>query len=378
MQDVRGHNQGSIFLRADSRRWTASVTMPDGRRPTLPCPHKHRPGDKRPCDEARANLAELIRLRDVRAPVDGHRTTVGQFLGRWLDDVRPSLAPATWRKHESICRTGIDPALGHIRLSELSVGDVRSYLLGVAERASGQTARHHRASLRRALADALRDGLATRNVAALAEAPRLATRERTYLDAAQCRQLIEGTRDDRLHGLWVLAVTTGMREAEMLGLEWESVELDSGQIHVRQTLQRVEGEWQLRPTKTAKSRRSIPLPSVTVSALRQHRVRQLEERAKAGKLGDGLVFVTATGRPVHGENLTKLLYVHLERLGLPKVTCHDLRHSAATVLFSMGVPLPVISHILGHSSIRITHDLYVHRVPELSRDAADLMQKALG
>jgi integrase len=169
-----------------------------------------------------------------------------------------------------------------------------------------------------------------------------------------------------------------MREAEMLGLTWDALDLDGASVNVTQTLQRNDGEWQLRPTKTAKSRRSIPLPAVTVSALRAHRARQLEERAKAGKLGDGLVFVSATGRPIHGENLTKILYAHLDRLGLPRVTVHDLRHSCATVLYALGVPLPAIADMLGHSTIRVTADLYRHRVPELARDAAERMQGAVG
>jgi integrase len=379
MPDVRDKGEGTIYLRADSLRWTAAVTMHDGKRPTLGCSHRHRPNDRRPCPESRANLTELVRLRDVRAPSDGHRLTVGQYLQRWLEDVRPNLAPATWRKHESIVRVHINPNIGPVRLSELSVADCRQLFDRLAGSLDGQSVRHVRATLRRGLADALRDGLITRNVSALAEAAPLKTAERQYLDAPQCRLLIEGTRDDPLHAFWVLAVTTGMREAEMLGLTWESVDLDAATATVSATLQRVEGQWQLRSPKTAKSRRTVPLPAVTVAALRQHRTRQLEQRAAAGKLGpDGLVFTSVTGRPIHGSNLLPELRAHLDRLGLPRVTIHDLRHSCATVLYAMGVPLPAIADILGHSSIRVTADLYRHRVPELARDAAERMQGAVG
>src|SRR4051812_45852774 len=100
MPTVRRHREGTIYLRADNLRWTAAVTMPVGSRPTLACHHDdHRPSDRRPCDEAKANLAELLRLREARAPADAHLLTVGQYLGGWLDRVRPRLAPATWRKH---------------------------------------------------------------------------------------------------------------------------------------------------------------------------------------------------------------------------------------------------------------------------------------
>jgi integrase len=420
MQPVRGHNEGSVYFRSADRHKVAQVTMPDGRRPTLACPHRHRPSD-RDCPEAKANLVELLRLRDHRAPAGGHTLTLGAYLTGWLRDVRPNLAPETWRKHESICRVHLIPQLGARRLSDLRVSDCRAYLSGMAG-LDPQTLRHHRATLRRALADAQRDGLVTRNVAALAEAPKLTRRERRVLTGPQVRALIDGTRDDRLHALWVVLATTGLREAEALALTWEDVELgeldeaqtarrpqatvelrsDLGnkatapgsrpvgwpveagtssppQLTVRSTLHRIDGEWKFRDPKTDKSRRTIPLPPVTVAALREHRRRQLEEQAAQGVMGkSGLVFTTERGQPIHGTNLSKALYAHLDRLALPRVTVHDLRHSAATVLYAMGVPLPVISDMLGHSTIRVTSDLYRHRVADLARDAAERMQEAVG
>jgi integrase len=424
MLAVRSHNEGTVFFRAKDRHMVASVSMPNGKRPTLACPHRHRPSD-RDCPEAKANLAELLRLRDHRAPPGGHTLTLGAFLTGWLRDVKPSLAPATWRRHESICRVHISPALGDRRLSELSVADVRSLLAD--GRLDPQTRRHHRATLRRALADALREGLVTRNVAALAEPPRMSKPERTYLNAEQVRTLIAGTRDDRLHALWTLAATTGMREAEMLALTWADIELgdehgnravsqgadlggtdrrdsrgderqardrgvgragQSGVLHpdglharvtVRATLHRVEGQWVLRDPKTARSRRTIPLTPVAVNALREHRRRQLEEQARLGVMGrEGLVFTTAKGQPLHGPNLSKLLFAHLDRLGLPRVVVHDLRHSCATVLFSMGIPVEVISRMLGHTNSRITSQIYMHHVPELQHEAAAAMERAVG
>lgn len=374
MPVVRGHNDGSIFHRRADQHQVATVTMPNGKRPTLSCPHRHRPSD-RDCQEARDNLAELLRLRDHRAPPGGHTLTLGQYLRRWLDDVRPNLAPATWRKHESIVRTHLTPSLGSTRLSELSVAEVRMFV--VRGGGSPQTRRHHRATLRRALADALREGLIQRNVAALAEPPRMTTTERQILDAGQVRTLIDGTRDDRLHALWVLAATTGMRLAEMLALTWEDVTDD--RVTVRSTLHRIDGQWQRRGTKTDKSRRTIPLPEVTALALREHRRRQLEERAASGALGaDGLVFTTERGRPIHGSNLPRVLHEHTDRLGLPRVTIHSLRHSCATLLISEGYPIAKVAAILGHSSSRVTEMVYSHLVGKDLEDAAPIMERAYG
>jgi len=387
MPDVRSHNEGTIYLRADTLRWTAQVTMRDGSRPAAGCKHTdHKPGEKRACQEAKAELAKLIALRDRGAPASARNVTLGRFLETWLVDVRGHLAPATWRKHRSVIRVHLIPALGHRRLSDLSVADVRAFLAG-RDDLDPQTRRHHRSTLRRALGDGLRDGLITRNVAALAEPPRMNRKQRTYLDADQAKALIDGTRDDRYHALWTLAVTTGMRESEMLALRWSDVDLAGRTVSVSRTLHRTrpgdpdydrKDPWAFLPPKTDKSRRTIPLATVTVDALRAHERRQLEERMAAGKPGKGLVFTTPAGQPIHGTNLLPLLYAHLERLGLPRVTIHDLRHSAATVLLASGVPLPVIAAILGHSTIRVTADLYAHVVPELSRDAADRMQGAVG
>lgn len=376
MQPVRGHNEGSIYHRVRDGHRVAQVTMPDGKRPYLSCPHKHRPSD-RDCPESKANLVELLRLRDQGAPVGGHTLTLGAYLTGWLREVRPQLAPATWRKHESIIRVHVGPALGRARLYELSTGEVAGYLRRTD--LDPQTIRHHRATLRRALADAVRDGLLVRNVAALAQPPRMTKPERIILSGPQVRSLIEGTKADRLHALWVLAATTGMREAEMLALTWPDVDLEAGSIRVHSTLHRIDGQWKFRDPKTEKSRRDLSLPPVTVAALRAHRTRQLAEQARMKVMGrEGMVFTTEVGQPIHGSNLSKVLYAHLDRLGLPRVTVHDLRHSAATVLFAAGVPLPVISDILGHSTIRVTADLYRHRVPALSKEAAERMQEAVG
>jgi integrase len=361
---VRGHNEGSIFWRKSDRHKVAQVTMPDRSRPTLACPHKHRPSD-RDCPEAKANLAELLRLRDHGAPPGGHTLTLGRYLQRWLEHARTRVAPATYRKHESIIRVHITPALGHRLVSELSVADVRDFL----DRRAGldpQTQRHHRATLRRALADALRDGLTTRNVAALAEPPKMSKADRPILTAAQARVLMDGTTDDPTHAVWVLACTTGMRLAEMLALTWDDVDLEAGTVTIDATLQRVDGEWQRRTTKTAKSRRTVSLTPRAIAALRPKR--RLH----------GLVFTTAKGMPLHGSNLPKILHAHTDRLGLPRVTIHDLRHSAATILYANGADIESIADMLGHSTSRITADLYRHRVTEMQRDLAVRMHEAIG
>jgi integrase len=366
--------EGFLYKKRDRRRkvdrWYAVLTA-DGRR------HYHA-AEPNTRDGAKRLLAEL--QRDRKAGVLGSRDlTLGAFLQSWLETVKLSgtLAPATVKQHESGIRLHIAPALGDRNLSALSVAEVRALLAGKSV-LDPQSRRHHRATLRRALADALRDGLVTRNVAALAEPPKLTRRERPVLTAAEARRLIDGTRDDRLWAYWTLAVTVGMRSAELLGLTWDAVE--EGRLHVRYTLHRDEaGQPVLMPPKTAKSRRTIPLPAIAVQALDATRKQQLAERMKAGKPGrEGLVFTTRDGIPYRGENMAPRLHRITARLGLPRVNPHDLRHSAATILYSLGIPTPTIADMLGHSSTRVTDDLYRHRVAALQDEAVAAMQRAVG
>jgi integrase len=361
MTGVRSHHEGSIYRHKARGVWVAAISLPDGRR-------RRRQAKTRP--EALAELRAMQRALSAEA-IDASRIRLGDYLARWVSDDH-DWAPATRRKHESAVRVHLAPSLGAHRLSELSVRDVGGYLASL--RLDARSVGHLRATLRRALEDARRDSLVTVNVAALAQPPKQQPRERPILDAAQARILLDSTRGTRYGPLWTILVTTGLRISEALGLAWGDVERDS--ITVRHALQRVDGEWQLRPPKTAKGRRTIPLTQLGVDALRTQREQQASDRGATGL--EGLVFTTERGMPHHATNLLPRLRADLEAAGLPRVGLHDLRHSCATVLFGVGVPLPVIADMLGHSTIRVTADLYRHRVPELARDAAERMQEALG
>lgn len=199
--------------------------------------------------------------------------------------------------------------------------------------------------------------------------------ERVYLTTPQVRRLIEEGRDDRLWPLWVLIVTTGLRVSEALGLAWSDVGPDS--VTVRHQLARRDGQWVRSEPKTRRSRRTVALIPIAVEALAEQRRRQDAERGDHPRPIDGLVFTMPTGAPIHATNLLPPFRALLSRLGLPRVTIHDLRHSAASMMLAAGVPLPVIADVLGHSTVRVTADLYAHVGIELRRDAADRLAEAL-
>jgi integrase len=361
---MRARNEGSVYAeRRKGRplRYVAQVSLPDGRF------HKRRFALK-------ADAVEYI--RDTKpAAVPVATSSLSAYLAAWISGVAVTLAPATWRRYEQIVRIWLVPNLGKTRLDRLTVAEVRSYLYALP--LHPQTVSHHRAVLRKALADAVTEGLLTRNVAALAKPPTVPRNERRWLSGDELRALFDATEGSRHHGLWVLAGTTGLRSAELLGLAWGDVDLDGAALRVRHTLHRLGGQWVFRPTKT-RATRAVPLPEYAVRALRAHRARQMSDAFRKGVSGvRGLVFTTDSGRPLHGPNLAKLLRRDLREAGLPIVTLHAIRHSFASFLLSEGVDIKVVSTMLGHSRTGITMDLYQHVAPTLMRDAADRLQKAL-
>jgi len=362
MSALRGHHEGTIFYSKTEGRWVAAISLPNGRRrrrmatsPAL----------------ARQALAEL--QREHLAGVDAGRLTTGAYLRSWLRDAPPR-GPRTRAKRESIVRVHLAPALGAIALRRLTPADVQRCLNGIG--LAPVTVGHIRSVLRSALSDAVRQGLLERNVASLATPPPASRKDRRWLSAAECRRLLDATSTDRLHALYVVAATTGLRQGELLALGWDDVDLDVGTIRVNATLARLDGQWIRLQPKTDHSRRTVVLTREAVNALTEHRRRMAEERTPSWAY-HGLVFVTPKGNPIHGPNLLKPLRAYLAALGLPPITWHDLRHSAASVMLTAGVPLRVIADILGHSTIRITADLYAHVGPELQREAAEKMEKAL-
>jgi len=370
---MRGHNQGTIHRRKDDGRWMVGVTMPNGRRrfQTLPATATQ-------ADAERA-LSQLRSVRDELAADLTPGSQLGRFLARWIDDAAPSLRPATVRHYRLIVFVHLTPALGRRPISALTPADVQDYLAAASARLAPQTVGHHRAVLRRALNVALRWGLVSRNVATLVDVPRVPKAERGILTASQVAQLLEATADDRLHALYALAATTGMRQAELLGLTWDHVDLEGAKLTVARTLVRHGGAFRMAEPKTDRSRRTIGLGTSTVLALRAHRIRQAQERLAGGHGGPyaGLVFTTRQGAPIHSRSALKAFHRVLERAKLPTIRFHDLRHTAATLMLSQGLTLEDVKQVLGHSTITLTSNTYGHVVEQRSRHVAEVVELAL-
>lgn len=371
-QRRRSYGSGSVYRTADGR-WRGALILIDpatGKR-------TRRTVSGPTAADTRRNLDAL---RAAGSPSTMMRTA--DWLTAWLPTTRSRITPSTFRGYEAVTRA-ISVHLGDVPLGNLRPSDVERMTGAIL--AAGRTARTAtmaRKVLRLALRHAIRDGLVTRNVAAEARPPRVEPFAARALTADEARRLIAATADDELGPLWALLLATGLRQGEALGLAWSDIDVAAGTLTVRRSLGRGwDGSPTLGPPKSERSRRTIALPSVACDALERQRARQDADREAAGSAWqdrDGLVFADAIGRPRRSRDITPALRVALDRAELPRVRCHDLRHTAATLQLAAGVPLTTISRTLGHSSLAITADIYAAVTPDLRRDAADAMDRALG
>jgi integrase len=380
----RSRHEGTTYQRKGRPGWRGELVW-DGKRHIVSGATQ---------EEASERLSDLRRelRRGTKATGTG---TLSEYLTGWLEGQRGAVRPSTWRTTAGYVRGYLIPALGTIPLARLTADDVSKALAAFRKHGrpaqdgqqraprpvSALTVHHVRATLRAALTDAYKSGKVGRNVAADAKAPRVPDQRVTYLTAGEVAKLLAATANDPLGPLYALAVSTGLRRGELVGLRWSDVDTNAGSLTVARSVARDdEGGWTAAETKSVRSRRSLPLTSAASRALDRQRKRQAAARLGAGSAWqdrDGFVFTDAVGRPLLPEYVSHAFAKARTTAGLPTATLHQLRHTAATFLLSEGVPLAVISDWLGHSSIGVTAKHYAAVVPALHRQAADALDRAL-
>jgi integrase len=364
----RGNGEGSVYQRKSDGKWVTSISI-DGRRKVFYSDTQK---------EAIKKLKKACQEQEKGALIVGPQHTVAQYLDYWLSVYKQKIRPRTYERYEQIIRLHLVPVLGKIKLDKLSPQHIQSlYTKKLEEGLSANTVLVIHGMLHKALRSAMRWGILGQNVCDRVDVPRKTTFEIHPLTPKQVQDFIEVIQGHPNEALFILAIATGMRRGEIAGLKWQDVDLESGTLRVQRALTRVPtsmgGGYQEAEPKTEGSRRSIILPDFAIRALKVHRERQEVIKQNAGDLWQehDYVFSTSVGEHIHpGHDILEAFKRLLKDAGLPDVRFHDLRHSSATMLLSMGVHPKVVQERLGHHDIGITMNIYSHVLPNMQEDAA--------
>lgn len=380
MDDMpRRYGTGTVRWRETRQRWVGQWDVHDGSERRI-----------RKTVSAKTEAECWRRLNAARStsaayPLLDERMTVGTYLRRWLaDTVTPSVRARTADNYRSMIETHIAPALGGHKLVALSVLDVERYRNAKLHELAPRTVSHHLACLRAALGRAEATGLVVRNVAAMVHGPNVPTADIRPFTVAQTRTFLDHVTGDRWEALYAIALLTGMRQGEILGLRWGDIDLDGRRLVIRKTLVWLNGKPTLEDPKTDRSRRTLRLPLRVVASLRwrkgaQEAEREACETAEAGHWHDvDLVFADEHGDAIRRDYFTREFQRHLAAAGLPHQRFHDLRHATVGILLELGMTMREVADVLGHAKPSTTADVYSHLGQASTDRAAELMDGALG
>lgn len=380
MAGKRGHDEGSIYQRADGR-WAAAVSLgytAEGKRERKTIYGKTR-------KEVAAKLLEMQKAVQAGLPLEKETVTVAQLMDAWLTEVAaPSVRPRTYHSYAQLVRLHIVPALGRERLAKVDAKRVQAFLREKQEAGlSPRTVQYLRAVLRRAFQQAVKWDWIARNVVALTDAPKVEKHEVPAFTPEQAQALLTAFSTHRHEVLFTVVLGLGLRLGEALGLRWQDVSIDeagtSGTVSIRVQLQRINGEYHLNPPKSKSSRRTISVPAFVARALTKRREEQ-EHEAQAWQAGAnpwGLVFTNVFGGPFYERHVRRDFQTFLRKAGISRMRLHDLRHLCASLLVSQGVHPRTIMEILGHSQISLTMNTYSHVMPGGTKAAAAALDSVL-
>ncbi|GAB4154253.1 MAG: site-specific integrase [Planctomycetaceae bacterium] len=373
MAHRRGANSGSISFRKDRQIYQGVVTIgydASGKRKRRVVYGKTK----------RAVQEKLTRLQGQK--LDGTlgelcKLRLSEYFAHWLQTTaQRTLRQTTYQSYESLVRLHINPYLGGFQLRKLEPNHIDSLFQQLTD--AGVSLKRQRkvyAVLRRALNLALKRGLVPRNVCLAVEMPKVELREMQPLTQEQAIRFLQAARQDRLEAYYVLALMLGMRQGELIGLEWSDLDVSSGTLFVRRTLNESNGQFVAGPPKTKRGTRRIPLPRKVLTALEDHRERMQAE----GHREIERVFCDSKGGPLRRQNVQRRSFKPLlKRAKCPAIRFHDLRHTYATLALANNVPLRVVADTLGHSRTSVTMDVYAHVLPTQARDAATAMDGLFG
>ena len=366
MPRKRANNEGSIYKRSNGT-FSVQVTL-EGKRLTKTFDTQ---------SECKDWLHKIHGQIDDGLTYSSTQLTLGEYMDSWQASTKTTMNPSTWKQYSQLIRSYLKPYLGEAKLAGLKTEHVQALYNQLLDKGVGIHAiRKLHDGIHSALETAVKTGNLTRNPSHYAKPPKEPLVEMQILDENQIGQFLLAAGQHRWEALFHLAVITGMRQMELLGLKWSDLDWNKRTLRVeRQLLRPNDSDVKFSAPKTRHGKRSILLGFRTVDVLRSHFQRQLELKkvAKDKWVESGLMFTTGSGGPIHPRNLLKEYKELLKTAGLPDIRFHDLRHTAASLLLNQNVPVITVSRRLGHARASITLDIYGHLIPTMQDGVAEMI-----
>jgi integrase len=360
----RGQNEGSI-IKLDSGRWRGLVSV-KGKRLS-------KNADTR--KEIQEWIIQTTGQVEQGLTYEGAKTTVGDYLQNWLASMKNALRPTTYSHYELLINNHISKGISELLIKDMRTDQIQSmYDKWIKDGLGIPTVLKIHQVLHAALERAVKTGILIQNPSRYVSRPKEQHREMRFWDEAEAGRFLLAARENRLYCLFHLALTSGARQSELLGLKWQDIEWSRGILHIQRQLTR--GGDMFASLKTKAGKRSIEIGANTLTALQEHyKLQQLERRIAGNAWQENdLIFTTRIGTPMHQKNMLDNYYWPLVRAAdVPEIRFHDLRHTAVALMLSHGVSVFVVSKIIGHARPSITSDIYGHLVPGATSGIGQLM-----
>lgn len=336
--------------------------------------------------QAQIECATLVSSIKAGTYLEPDKTTLAQFMERWLENTRANVAPRTHERYAEIARKNIAPLIGAVMLSKLKpaqIAEAYGKALSQGRRdgkggLSPQSVMHMHRVLKHALGQAVRWEMLHRNPADAVRPPKVEKHRMTTYDMPQTAALLDALKGERIYIPAMLAVLCGLRRGEIAALRWRNVDLEKGSLAVVESVEQMNGRVRLKETKSGRVR-TVALPLTARDELRAHRLAQAQNMFKLGVrlADDSFVCALEDGSPMQPTFITHEWVRAIKGTNLPCYRFHDLRHAHATHMLTSGTHVKVASERLGHSKVGITLDLYSHVLPGMQEDAAAKVDAAL-
>jgi len=347
---------------------------PDGK------PRRHFETVKGRKSDAQRRLTELLASLDKGVYSPPGRLTVAEHLHNWLEGyVRTNCSIRTLDAIQSIAEHHLIPALGHIQLKQLHPQEIQAYYSKACVKLSARSVHYHHRILKQSLKYAVRQGYLGRNPCELVDPPAPRKKPMRTLTPSELEVLLEHASGNQFYPVYYTAVSTGLRQAELLGLRWRDIDLDMMSISVSQVLYKRRGICEFKEPKTAHSRRRVAMtPKLALFLKKYKEERQLLylDLEKQVTLDD-LVFASVDGKPIDPGVLSHNFGRIVKRAGLEHVRFHDLRHTFASLMLMRGAKPKVISEALGHASVAFTMDVYCSIIEGMQSEAMALLDEVI-